>query len=332
MEVVTIDRSVRPPSFTTRVDGRERETEAHRLSLHQSSLPSLSGGQWGQLPEVHHAVHGAVPAAVDADWRAFEDDFEEGGSGGSVGGGGGDGGSSSSSSSSSKGTGAGAGQKRAAPPSSRVFAAMSKTKGSLLTEHDLILCQCIVGWAKCEKCKKWRKPSVSGVDLDVNKNDRFVCSDMGAVCPQGCKTPEDTSWTSIEAFLGVSVRLNEEEMLGDGSIENALVHLAWKANHADMFKGKVQEFIDSVGDSAFRDVQHLKALLKQLESKIKEKYKPRDEIQEWRSQLDLASSAVEVYRQGWQVCVCTTACFVCVSQCVWRCIAKDGRSWPEPTQ
>jgi hypothetical protein len=170
---------------------------------------------------------------------------------------------------------------------------------------------------------------VSGVDLDVNKNDRFVCSDMGAVCPQGCKTPEDTSWTSIEAFLGVSVRLNEEEMLGDGSIENALVHLAWKANHADMFKGKVQEFIDSVGDSAFRDVQHLKALLKQLESKIKENYKPRDEIQEWRSQLDLASSAVEVYRQGWQVCVYNSVFCVCIiTECVevyrqgWQVLAK----------
>ena len=59
---VAIDRSIRPPSFAIRVDGRERETEAHRLSLHQSSLPSLSGRQG--------SVHGAVPAAVDADWGA----------------------------------------------------------------------------------------------------------------------------------------------------------------------------------------------------------------------------------------------------------------------
>jgi hypothetical protein len=66
--VVAIDRSVRPPSFAIRVDGRERETEAHRLSLHQSSLPSLSRGQG--------SVHGGVPAAVDADWGAFGDDFQ----------------------------------------------------------------------------------------------------------------------------------------------------------------------------------------------------------------------------------------------------------------
>ena len=45
VEVVAIDRSVQPPSIAIRVDGRERETEAHRLSLHQSSLQSLSGGQ-----------------------------------------------------------------------------------------------------------------------------------------------------------------------------------------------------------------------------------------------------------------------------------------------
>jgi hypothetical protein len=69
VEVVAIDRSVRPPSFAIRVDGRERETEAHRLSLQQSSLPSLSVGQG--------AVHGTVPAAVDADWGAFgDDDFQ----------------------------------------------------------------------------------------------------------------------------------------------------------------------------------------------------------------------------------------------------------------
>jgi hypothetical protein len=80
-----------------------------------------------------------------------------------------------------------------------------------------------------------------------------------------------------------------------------------KAEDAGMFKGKdgaAQKFVDSVGTDAYRDVQHVKALLAQLESKIKENYKPSDEIQEWRSQLALASSAVEVYRHGWQVCVC----------------------------
>jgi hypothetical protein len=39
VEVVAIDRSVQPPSFSIRVDGRQRETEAHRLSLD----PSWSG-------------------------------------------------------------------------------------------------------------------------------------------------------------------------------------------------------------------------------------------------------------------------------------------------
>ena len=205
-----------------------------------------------------------------------------------------------------------------------------------IAQHDLSLCQWSgFGWAQCELCEKWRKPSVSGVDLDVNENDRFVCSDMGAACPQGCETPEDKSWTRMSAFLGESVHLGEEETLDNGYIENALTFMAFKAEDAGMFKGKdgaAQKFVDSVGTDAYRDVQHVKALLAQLESKIKENYKPSDEIQEWRSQLDLASSAVEVYRQGWQVGVCTTACFVCVSQCVWRCIAKDGRSWPEPTQ
>jgi hypothetical protein len=38
VQVVAIDRTVKPPSFTIRVDGRDIETEAHRLSLHKSSL------------------------------------------------------------------------------------------------------------------------------------------------------------------------------------------------------------------------------------------------------------------------------------------------------
>ena len=40
-------------------------------------------------------------------------------------------------------------------------------------------------------------------------------------------------------------------------------------------------------------------------------YKHSDEIQEWRSQLDLASSAVEVYRQGWQVLAKANPIVIC---------------------
>ena len=39
---MAIDYSVDPPSFAIRVDGRERETEAHRLSLRGGQ-----GGGWG---------------------------------------------------------------------------------------------------------------------------------------------------------------------------------------------------------------------------------------------------------------------------------------------
>ena len=54
-----------------------------------------------------------------------------------------------------------------------------------IAQHDLAICQWSgFGWAQCDVCLKWRKPSVSGVDLDVNENDRFVCSDMGTACPQ----------------------------------------------------------------------------------------------------------------------------------------------------
>jgi CO dehydrogenase/acetyl-CoA synthase beta subunit len=97
----------------------------------------------------------------------------------------------------------------------------------------------------------------------------------------------------------------------------------------------IDKFIDSVGTHAFRDVEDLKDLLKRLESEIKENYKPSDEIQEWQSELDLASIAVEVYCQGWQVCVCVpdfqSVC-VCVCHSVWTCIAKDVRPWPKSTQ
>ena len=202
-----------------------------------------------------------------------------------------------------------------------------------IAQHDLSLCQWSgFGWAQCELCEKWRKPSVSGVDLDVNENDRFVCSDMGAACPQGCETPEDKSWTRMSAFLGESVHLDEEETLENGYVENALTFMAFKAEDAGMFKGKdgaAQKFVDSVGTDAYRDVQHVKALLAQLESKIKENYKPSDEIQEWRSQLALASSAVEVYRQGWQVCVCV---YHTVCLCVYHSVCGSGRPWPKSTQ
>ena len=71
VEVVSIDRTLQPPSFGIRVDGRERETEAHRLLLHPSSLPSLSVGQ-----ESSQGAVPAVPAAGDGDWGAFEGDFQ----------------------------------------------------------------------------------------------------------------------------------------------------------------------------------------------------------------------------------------------------------------
>jgi hypothetical protein len=133
----------------------------------------------------------------------------------------------------------------------------------------------------------------------------------------------------MSAFLGESVHLDEEETLDNGYIENALTFMAFKAEDAGMFKGKdgaAQKFVDSVGTDAYRDVQHVKALLAQLESKIKENYKPSDEIQEWRSQLALASSAVEVYRHGWQVCVCVPQCV-----CVYRSVCGGGRPWPKST-
>ena len=34
VEVQSIDQTLQPPSFGIRIDGRERETEAHRLFLH----------------------------------------------------------------------------------------------------------------------------------------------------------------------------------------------------------------------------------------------------------------------------------------------------------
>jgi len=117
VDVVAIDRSVQPPSFAIRVDGRERETEAHRLFLHQSSLPSLSRPE--TLPSRRQgSVHGAVPAALDADWGAFGDDFQGGGGVGGVGGGG-DGGSSSSSSR-GKARGVGGGEMQEAARISRL--------------------------------------------------------------------------------------------------------------------------------------------------------------------------------------------------------------------
>jgi hypothetical protein len=148
----------------------------------------------------------------------------------------------------------------------------------------------------------------------------------------------------MSAFLGVSVQkdLDEQETLDNGYIQNAVILLAFKLDDAGMLEGKdgaaqkfIDKFIDSVGTHAFRDVEDLKDLLKRLESEIKENYKPSDEIQEWQSELDLASSAVEVYCQGWQVCVCVpdfqSVC-VCVCHSVWTCIAKDVRPWPKSTQ
>ena len=52
VQVVSINHDVRPPSFVIRVDGREIETEANRLSLHRTAdegeeeehVPGLSQG------------------------------------------------------------------------------------------------------------------------------------------------------------------------------------------------------------------------------------------------------------------------------------------------
>ena len=53
---------------------------------------------------------------------------------------------------------------------------------------------------------------------------------------------------------------------------------------------------DDVGCDALADVNELKGLVGRLEAKIKENFKRADEIREWRSQLAVASTAVEVYR------------------------------------
>ena len=73
VEVVSIDRSIDPPSFGIRVDGRERETEGHRLYLRPSQQMHLSAHAVSSL------AAGAGMGAEDADWGAFETCF--GGSG-----------------------------------------------------------------------------------------------------------------------------------------------------------------------------------------------------------------------------------------------------------
>lgn len=123
-----------------------------------------------------------------------------------------------------------------------------------IAQHDLSICQWSgFGWAQCDLCNKWRKPSVSGIDLDVSENDSFVCADMGAAaCPQGCNTPEDKSWTRMSAFLGESVNLDETDTLTNGYVENAVNFLVFKAEDAKIFKGKegaAQQFINSVVSS-----------------------------------------------------------------------------------
>jgi len=50
------ERGAKPPSFTIRVDGRERETEAHRLSLHRSSLRPDVVLLCVQIPEPLHCL------------------------------------------------------------------------------------------------------------------------------------------------------------------------------------------------------------------------------------------------------------------------------------
>ena len=151
---------------------------------------------------------------------------------------------------------------------------------------------------------------------------------MGAACPQGCNTPEDKSWTNLSAFLGESANLDEADTLANGYIENAVNFLVFKAEDAMIFKGKegsAQHFINSVvarfcfsckrravgqavgrrlsnandandhpdtqGTDPINDVEKLKRLVAQLESKIKENFKRSDEILDWRARLDQVSSS-----------------------------------------
>jgi hypothetical protein len=58
VEVVAIDRSVEPPSFAIRVDGRERETEAHRLSLNPSWGGKTINGMESLVERLHVLIQG----------------------------------------------------------------------------------------------------------------------------------------------------------------------------------------------------------------------------------------------------------------------------------
>jgi hypothetical protein len=58
-----------------RVHGRERETEAHSLSLHQSSLPSLSGGQGSGIKTEGEDV---TPSVLHETEGFFEYQYAEG--------------------------------------------------------------------------------------------------------------------------------------------------------------------------------------------------------------------------------------------------------------
>jgi len=58
VEVVAIDRSVQPQSFSIRVDGRERETEAHSLSLNPSWGGKMINGMESLVERLYVLIEG----------------------------------------------------------------------------------------------------------------------------------------------------------------------------------------------------------------------------------------------------------------------------------
>jgi hypothetical protein len=200
-------------------------------------------------------------------------------------------------------------------------------------QHDLEISSLIDGWVKCENCGKWRehgKNEENGVSM-LDEDD-FVCS-MVANFTQGCDTPEDTTWTSVFAFLneGDSTKLDEKEMLKNGYVENAVEFLVYKLEDAERFKtkdGSTQKSIaqkfhdwtdklrcyedaealirgyDSATDKNEYEayVKELTNLMSQLESEIEEKYKHEYEIGEWRAKFPGVScicTVADLYGLGW---------------------------------
>lgn len=118
---------------------------------------------------------------------------------------------------------------------------LAKHNQELLAHNDKLR-SWIDGWAMCDKCKKWRKPSVDGIEKDVKRGDKFICGDMGA----NCGDAENKDFTSIWAFLGKSAheRLSENEILQNGYIDTACHFLVFKAEEEGFFQGDATQFID----------------------------------------------------------------------------------------